>query len=282
MSYPSSEELRQNLWEVYVFSVVEKKPATSDERQQAAIRALHIERERFDKARAINDVVELSDSLSRAKLIWQLLGQEIGSDLLTTSAFDAIVKVPFEKTSRHQLLLYLAVQEDLGPPTHRRSLDPVSVLLPRALMVELRQALEALEQGETLPLLEPVPTDGRGKAWSSDEMQARALEHVEFLVGQGIQKQIAQANVSRALSVSPQTLRKWKVDATCLEAARRAGALNSRLRNDPDFGSRPGETIESADLHLNEALSIGEGLNAFGARYKSAFGTRHWSSSSND
>lgn len=278
----TDEELRQNLWETYVFPAVQTKPVTSEERQQAAIRAIHIERERFDSARVTNDVVELSDSLERAKLIWQLLGLEIGFDLLTTSMLDLIVKVPFQKTHRHQLLSYLAIQENLGPPTHRRGMDAVSVLLPRSLAIELRHALEALEQGETLPLLEPVPTEGRAKAWSSYNMQVRALEHVEFMIGQGTQKQIALANVSRALNVSVETLRKWNVDEACLEAARRAGALNGRLRNDPDFGSRPGETIESADLHLNEVLSIGEGLNAFGERYKSAFGTRHWSSSSSD
>jgi hypothetical protein len=284
MSASTMERLRENLWEAYVYRFVSARPTTSEEKQAAALHVLQLHREIYAKAKVSEDKERKLKVLGSLNVVWQLLSHEAGSWVL-----DAIGDIVPDVSDRQVMLLaLLKFQEPLGPETHRPALDPLSLLIPRALATELSDAIEALSKGETTPLLTPRYSARHGNAWTRDRMRLRALEHVAFLEGQGFATGIARARVSAAMrKVSPETLRDWRKRECrqtipdldeCLQSATAAGRLATRLCDDPEFGSRAGESIDSGHMHLLNELLKSEPLPQFGRRYTEMFGGRHFSS----
>jgi len=159
-------------------------------------------------------------------------------------------------------------------------------VLPRSLYLELRDGIDALAEGETTPLLQAQLSRRHGATWSRDQMRLRALEHVHFLVGQGVAKGKARKRVSAAMgNVSVETLRDWEerecprvilgLDAK-LNDAWGAGALLAKFRDDPEYAAREGEKeFWAYELSLAEKLSKEEPLAALGKRYAAQFGSHH-------
>src|SRR3954464_6993717 len=108
-------------------------------------------------------------------------------------------------------------------------------------------------------------------------MRARAVEHVMFLHGQGVQLRIARQRVGAEMKVSPETLRKWEQDQSLsanAETARKAGAYKARLDANPKHCEDGRQLVDAHVLALFIAFRD-EPLVAFGERYRQRFGTRH-------
>src|SRR4051794_32160714 len=122
---------------------------------------------------------------------------------------------------------------EITPPSHSNHCpDATPVLLPRRLFICLKDALEALDKGEVHPVFKPTAEGRHGESWTWDKMRARAVEHIVFLHGQGVQPRIARQRVGAAMKVPPETLRKWEQDQSLganVESARKAGAYKAQL-----------------------------------------------------
>jgi len=180
-----------------------------------------------------------------------------------------------EGNERAALIEHLS--EAAIPPTHRPAIDPVPVLLPRRLFICLKDALEALDKGEVHSVFQPTAEGRHGEPWTWDKMRARAVEHVVFLHGQGVQLRIARQRVGTAMKVSPETLRQWERDQSLganVETARKAGAYKARLDANPKHYEDDGQSVDAHVLALFIAFRD-EPLAAFGERYRQRFGTRH-------
>lgn len=84
---------------------------------------------------------------------------------------------------------------------------------PEGVRQALKEAVAALEHGETLPLFEPSPRARFKKVKYRDlHRQLWALALVEYrMVARGMKALDAQEEVAAAYKVDPETLRKWRV-----------------------------------------------------------------------
>jgi hypothetical protein len=113
-------------------------------------------------------------------------------------------------------------------------------------------------------------------------MRQRALEHVAFLVGQGVTKGSALDRVGECTGVSPNTLKGWEKIAKArrpawlqIELAEKAGELSIKLLSDPDFAKiGSGNTMDGYEFAKLEDLTK-EDLATFGMRYSERHGHRH-------
>jgi len=157
-------------------------------------------------------------------------------------------------------------------PQARTGDELVLVPLPAKVAHELLDALRALDAGEIPEMLAPAATERRGMVYTWEKARARALQHVAFLVGQGIPKGAARKRVSLATGIKRDTLRDWErqVDSRW-EIAEEAGRVEAIER---DGGARP----SPMDAHVDHLLSElrREPLAVFGAYYQEKFGQRHW------
>jgi hypothetical protein len=264
--------------------------AVSEKRQRSALKVLTNCRAQFEEFKASGDKDGMRETCSRAMFAWQVFAHEMAWLLDASSLWhwDSEERYPLVWTEQgaverqqllHSLMLFqhiLAYEEDL---------DPVALLLPRSLFLELRDAIEALTKGETLSLLRPRASRRHGPAWSWDKMRLRALEHVHFLVGQGVAIGDARDQVSAAMkNVSAQTLRDWQ-ERECprlipqlgerLQQAHIAGEVFARVCVDNTYGEREGEI--GYESWVIQGLVLDEDLESFGKRYAAQFGSRHWS-----
>jgi hypothetical protein len=179
------------------------------------------------------------------------------------------------------------------PPSHRCYLHAL-VALPYRDLIELRGALAALRQGEVRPLLQPAETGQHGatgpgrrrrragsaaaksaaRPYSWERARSRAVEHIFFLVGQGLPKEEARGRVAEAAGASDASLREWErvaEDCRLFELAQAAGEIAARRRNHPESCS---ETVDEDELLAVEGFQA-EPLGDFGKRFRATFGPRY-------
>lgn len=279
---PTSAELHENLWEAYFKRFNLPNPSDQLARHVTAIEQLHVLRE-FSKTAAAREEDKLWGATVALEL-WSLMAAEIG-EWIIRDLEQAGVPLPDiddpPDLERLKLKGMLSLHEATrGPPQHRKSLDPSCIFLPRWLALRLVEDLDALDQGEVRPLFQPVETGRHSGAKAWDDMRHRALEHVAFLVGQGVGKGIAQKRVGTMMKgVSVNTLKDWEKDARPLtavqwqiELANKAGKLSILLQNDPGYA-------KAGSMDAHEAAKLDElskeDLATFGARYAAKYGHRH-------
>jgi hypothetical protein len=277
----------EELWEA-VFSPL-KQPATDAARRRAAIELLaELPKLAGRSPESDNQIVD------RGMIILALLVAELGAPLLkialSMAELNAALAVADPKATRAILRRLIELAQISLPPTHRDALDPAIIILPRQLLTSLADALAALDQGDVLPLLSPAAVKRR--SWDYDMAQLRALEHVEFLVGQGVTKKSSMYDVGAAIGRTTHAMHSWERDLRKkfaddpdideqfgnivdkrLDIARKAGELEVRLRRDPTYGERPGEWIDSHVLRAREEL-LEESLPKFSEKFKNLFAER--------
>ncbi|WP_156453592.1 hypothetical protein [Methylobacterium sp. CCH5-D2] len=209
-------------------------------------------------------------------LIWQLLSLDAA-----TWTLSEVVGSPENGWSgipaRMKLQAYLNMQVAAQWPSHGRAIDPMPLFIPRELVIELIEAMDALDRGEVLPILEPVPNGRHDTSWQWDVMRTRALQYVEFLRGQGQTKKNALSLVAIATGVSVHTLRDWEttIEPTePIEPAFEAGKIKFRQGIDPTYGSVGGEAADATGLYYLKN-QMAAPLSEFGRLYQERFGRRH-------
>jgi hypothetical protein len=273
-------EWLRRLWEEIFSSPQKAGEIPSDPRMKhhRAIDQLHVHLMLLSAA-DMQDRESQHFLLIRAMTIWQLLSTEIGEQLLNA---DSSNFVEGESLLATQVRLWALLDRQLNctiPEVFKSAIDPIAVFLPRKVLIELVESLEALQKGETLPLFMPHQHGRHGDAYTWDMMRFRAIEHVYFLVGQGVAKGIAQRRVSAAMhKVSPETLKSWERDAKQdyraarqLSAAQSAGEIRTILDSNPSAAESFLGSIASNKL---ESFAK-EPLGVFGDQYNAAFGQRH-------
>ena len=266
------------LWEAYLPLPAGTDVAANEPRSIRAVEALRQKRDEYDRAKASQDIAGAILATSKAKVIWQLLTLEIG-DWLIDKGFGNSVLAPDELLpSRFILTQQLDLQSELGPHPHRPAIDPVPVLLPRWVLIELRSALAALDVGEVHDLVKPTPSGRHGDAWSWDQMRALAVEHVAYLRGQGLNKQIARSRVAAAMKIPANSLRDWESNQELIrdtEDALEAGKLKVILDDNPRYAEGDGNSVDTAALARLIKFKSGPSLADFGRAYRETHGRRH-------
>jgi hypothetical protein len=277
----------ESLWATLVYPYVDALPETARDKPIAAvyvILALQRKMSGNPNPRDPNRLEQLKHLVS----VWGLLSSTLGShvfDLLTDCIgveenwFDA---QSWDERERSGLEYLLSFQDVWAPPNYRSAIDPVSIVLPRWMFDSLRVALQALEKGEVHAIVQPSVTGRHDRPWTWDEMRARALEHVAFLCGQGLNKTTARKRVGKAMkNVSVNTLRAWeKRDRPIfdlelrLRTAYGAGKLLIVRADNPEYGRHPDEAIDASEMHVMKTL-LAEPLSAFGPAYAQLFGARY-------
>jgi hypothetical protein len=282
---------RAELWQDCLYRFLQSRPTSDAERHHAALDRLA---ELQGEAAKAENPSSRQEIVGGAMVLLQLLVAEVGAPFLElmigprkeatgvpdAEAADRIGSLLTDDPSRARGLLLDLIQQQHHAcrPLHRRSLDPAVLILPQNLLAVCFDALAARDLGEMHPFLRPPRGQKKPKdAWSRGLMRLRALEHVEFLNGQGWKKVAAYFEVRHALGdASAETVRWWRADLlplvpdldARLDTARKAGELAFRLKHDPDFGNRPGETIDAhVELALRK-LRDDEPLASFGERYR--------------
>ena len=277
---PTNADLRDNLWEAYFKRSGRADPSDGLARHVGAIEQLHVLRE-FNKTAAQEDRLF---GVTMALELWSLMASEIGEWIIQELKQSGVsLPQPDDPADleRAKLKYILSLQEaSRGPPQHRQSLDPATFFMPRWQALKLIEALEALDEGEVRPLFQPGATGRHSSPKRWDEMRYRALEHVAFLVGQGVGKGDAQKRVGENMKAPWNTLKDWEKRASAqtavqrrLDLAKRAGKLAVILSDDPDY-AKAGKMDAHEAAKLDDLANV-EDLAAFGARYFAAYGHRH-------
>ena len=154
-------------------------------------------------------------------------------------------------------------------PGAREGDEVVMVPMPARLATKVVDAIDALNVGE-VPELFAAQQTGRHEPHTRGELRVRALQHVEFLRGQGLTKAAALNRVSLVTAVPDETLRGW------------ARSLPELYKLQLLWAFRAGEAIaaksrEPIDADVDVVLSLlrAEPLSVFGKRYQRAYGKRH-------
>jgi hypothetical protein len=295
-SLDDTAALREELWDAYLYKFMPRRPTSDAERHSDVLdRLAELRKKAAEGPDNIFAQYEIFQSaivlvhLLVAEISAPFLELKIGSPFLQpirdlpgvplAETADRIAKRPSDDPDGARLLLLGLLDQQLHacPPTHRHALDSAVAIVPRKLLGACYDALKALDLGETLPFVAPVPAGRAKHVWSRTVMCLRALEHVEFLRGKGLQKKAAYFEVGKALGgVSDETVRWWIADIrplvldldTRLETARRAGELATKLQHHRAFGSQPGETIDAAAQACMRMLRDEEPLASFGKCYR--------------
>jgi hypothetical protein len=220
--------------------------------------------------------------------LWALLSDEVARPI-----YESLWKLisggehePASVVTRQRLIAFLEFADIGVSPLHRPHMHSLA-MLPRPYQTELVASLRALSDGEVRPLLAPERTGGHGNAYTWNRARLRAVEHVQFLHGQGPTKKNARERVAHAVGISVGALRSWEEseipskihDAERqFELARAAGNLFARYRDDPTGRSQSVDGYVYLSLKSFESEPLAE----FARRYKENFGRRHWSRGSND
>jgi hypothetical protein len=268
------DEQIERLWESIFEFVGQPFPENDAKKHHAALEHIHV---------LISMLADPSCKDHKDKIvawileIFQLIAVDIGKPLME------VIKPDDIPLDRIRLLFLLNYQAQCITPTHRDDLDPTAVLLPRGLLNELIHSLKALNKGEVSAMLEPNAVSRHGDAYSWDLARIRAIEHVAFLVGQGVSKGVAQRRVAAAMrKVSWETLKSWEKQAKSdlsasreIASAEDAGRLSVTFATNPSFGlPGSGDKLDATVLAKLHELQR-ESLFEFGARYAEEFGQRH-------
>lgn len=283
----------RELWES--LSADKGIPATVEERQTLALALLNHCRKSYEEARKNGDDEFALKTIPHSNLLWALHAGDCASWILDAWAPDGTPSLTDDNEwiGRERILLsFLLDSATIGiPPSHIGGFDYVNLQLPRWLFSMLKNALAALEQGETLPLVAPVRRRRHQAPWTWDQMRARALEWVHFLHGEGSRLEFALRRVGAAIGSAPDTIRKWKDELSGRESgsdrpierriatADAAGRYSFDLQCDPSFAKNDGNSIDAHAFALFSEMQD-EPLEVFGRRYKELFGGRHWGDNS--
>ena len=140
-------------------------------------------------------------------------------------------------------------------------------VVPLALRQPLVRALHALDAGETVDLVRPIPTGMWRSPYSLAELRLCAVNHVFMKWGHGGTKKQAIKGISDCLGVSPATLRTWETTwlphirgtniKSIFDVAKRAGKISRWLEDHP--GQLPTDRAAHALLMHLKASPI-EGI----------------------
>ncbi len=133
-------------------------------------------------------------------------------------------------------------------------------VVPFALRQPLVRALQALDAGEAMDLVRPLPTGMWRSPYSLSEVRLLAVNHVFMKWGHGSTKKQAIQDVSDCLGVSPATLRTWETTwlphirgtniKSIFDVAKRAGKISRWLEE--NLGQLPEDRAAHVLLmHLN-------------------------------
>ncbi|QND58228.1 hypothetical protein [Mesorhizobium huakuii] len=181
-------------------------PKSAAGRHRMALKAIDIHsaiyREGVQKDDRKVQVVALANSRFVARVLMdEILGWSLDAPYLPSAHDNEAWGHP-----RTLLLSLIELAEGFSPIEHQATLS-VPLMLPVPLMNTLRDSLEALDQGEVHQLVMPK-SDGRHDAWTWDRMRLRAVQHVEFLHGQGIGIGKAREKVQKETGIAIGTLVK--------------------------------------------------------------------------
>lgn len=266
------------LWSSYVLeSYPDTKPDTED-RAISAIKLLENLRTIHADAKEKGDTEKVARSIDLGLSVWSLLSIELGDWLVDWPGSDVRNQEEYEGKEQRALIYKLALANEVFFPSHAAQIDLVPLILPRWLHVLLLNGMQALQKGEVQPLLEPNVSNRHDATWTRDEMRARALQHVEFLKGQGFGVGVARKRVAIATGTAIDTLRKWEAECGALVkdlphrllVARDAGEIKARIDADPSDRS-------SVDVYAWAMLAElnSQPLGEFGRAYQAKFGRRH-------
>jgi hypothetical protein len=257
----AAKRRREELWEAFLCRFLPERPASDLKRQHDALDLIAAEL-KLAAARP-DDAAYQHNAFQHVAVLVQLLGGELGRALLELEARAPFLEPKASSPADTVLGRFLDVWDMAISPLHLAALDPVVLIVPRPLRSKLRAAVAS--------------ADGdRGRAWN--QMRMRALEHVEFQNAQGTKKEAIRADLGMAMGVEGGTIRDWKQQLaplvpnleSRLADAREAGKLVTKLQRDPDFGTRPGESLNGHAYAL--LLEIrDEPWEAFAKRYRERF-----------
>lgn len=251
--------------------------------------------EPLDYARAVEAILKIQAEFDRlpasandrryhaathALFIWRMLSNNLVGWALEQIQSAAPAAYSMSPKQKQKFILYLLSMHEVATPPHMRTEVLPAVMFPREVYDELREALEALDLGETLPLLTPESTGKHGAAYTILKEQIRALEHVEFLVGRGMKKGVAEEMVARAYGASVERLRTWRkrelrqtlgdhLDRRLSDACA-AGKLALHIES---TGSWPAEPPDATVAYMRDQLSA-DPLLVAARRYRDAIKTK--------
>jgi len=186
----------------------------------------------------------------------------------------------FPNLERLGVTHHMAQIRETFTDTEFSAFEIIPLLLPRRWFEHLQNGMKALHAGEVRPIFEPKKSQRHGARWTWDEARIRAVEHVEYLRGQGFTDKRARADVGAAMKVAPATLRDWRVDfddddwvgPVCLrrEEALAAGEIKRQL----DMGGTVDLAVTGPGLAFYKEVQK-EPLREFGNRYRTLYGRRH-------
>ncbi|GJD51768.1 hypothetical protein OPKNFCMD_4526 [Methylobacterium crusticola] len=276
----------EELWtEVVLAQANDARLAIDQPPELIVIRLLGNLRERYLKAIDESNDTEARRALAIGHLAWQLLSLEVADWLTDIGPPWPLADREFwrgdEINERFALSLTINRQLNAAPLLHQQAIDLVALMLPRWLLENLINALEALSHGEVHKLVAPTHIGKHNDAWSWEKMRLRAVQHVNFLSGQGIIKKVALKRVSVATGIGEGTLRQWETafvkDVAAnlsVDWAKKSGNLKTILEDNPRYGENDGNSVDGYAYNLLLDLRE-ESLTQFGIRYRERFGSRH-------
>lgn len=162
-------------------------------------------------------------------------------------------------------------------------LDCHSRTMPAHLEIQAREALQALDLGETRPLVRAEVTGRHHQAYSLAMARLEAIKYAHFLIGQGRKRVVADEMVAKACGVSQHTLRSWQTRylpqtlgknrlLNAVDFARRAGEIHRILEVDPGYAKIAEGRTESLDGagYLTRQILLSKSLSAIGERCRHA------------
>lgn len=239
-------------------------------------------------ARALSGLRHLSADETKTEyfcLINELLQLQayLLSPILRRFLYDEFEEIDRASSGRPLLRGALAAALAGLLPAARDGRDIVLVPLPSGLASDTMRALDALEFGETQPIVAPRMTGKHGDAYTWADGRLRAVEFIHYFVGMGYQIGKARNRVASALGVGVETIRRdWEREAKGSDAilqAEQAGKLQATV----DDG---GDIPEPIDAHVHAAWESfqRQPLKDFAEAWKAApeIKSRYWGKSKSE
>ena len=283
MEKTSDADKLKALWDALVLPLVKSPPDSQEERELALLAAFQHYRLSAKSAAELEapySHIEWARAIEKGRIIWTLLASEPGCMISSLHPLEKITREDIESGSPEEdRAAIIDMLRDLTSRFFSDGLDLAGIVLPRRLANDLRKALIALDFGTALPLL--APSSG-GSKYSLAVMRMRAVEHVQFLAGQGIKLNKARARVGSAIGHPASTLRDWEgeikkdvMGKLHLRRAHAAGELDRLLDSNPDYGKNDGNSIDIDVLRTLEELWA-EPLKIFGLKWTGPDAVKSW------
>lgn len=283
-------DLLKALWDAHVRPFINEEPTTDIERQTALLKVLRHHKEQAEALMAkadlhgstVEDRVSLATAVENSRIVLTMLTSTAAGWLIDYEEWSigCTQEQPSDldaEMSRQQLRTYLSRETS---PYFSEALDPTCVLMPRKLADALIRALEALDHGDSLPLLRPSEEKGD---FILVEARGEALMNIYFLIGQGFSVTAARKRVASATGIPENTLRDWQSDVNKdevfkmlhVDLAIRAGKLKAALDANPNYAKGDGNMIDINEEHFI-SKRLERPLKVFGDWYRATYSKRHW------